>query len=157
MVKIFKPPTNIELEGNLCSVFLAGSIEMGKATDWQKKVTESLEDFSVTILNPRRDDWDSSWEQTIENSMFREQVEWELQGLEQVMFRIFHFEAGTMSPITLMELGLCAQMGNNIVHCAPGFWRKGNVDIVCARYGIEQVDSLEDAIVWLQQKIKGLE
>lgn len=153
-MNVIKPPTPIEFGKEEFSIFLAGSIEMGKASDWQQKVTDSLADLDITILNPRRDDWDSSWEQTIENSMFKEQVEWELQGLEQASFRVFHFEAGTMSPITLMELGLCAEMGNNIVHCAEGFWRKGNVDIVCARYGIEQANTLAEAIAWLRTKIQ---
>lgn len=60
-------------------IFLAGSIEMGKAIDWQTKVTEALKNHDITILNPRRDDWDSSWKPTIDDPKFREQVEWELQ------------------------------------------------------------------------------
>ena len=34
-------------------VFLAGSIEMGKAEDWQKKVCRELSEFeNIVILNP---------------------------------------------------------------------------------------------------------
>ena len=58
------------------SIFLAGSIEMGKAIDWQTKIQDIMKDENVTIFNPRRDDWDSSWEQKMENEKFREQVEW---------------------------------------------------------------------------------
>lgn len=153
-MKVIKPPTAIDLDSDKPAVFLAGSIEMGKAEDWQKKVEIAVQDLEVTILNPRRDNWDSSWVQSIDNAVFREQVEWELQGLEMATYRIFHFEAGTQSPITLMELGLCAMFGNNIVHCADGFWRKGNVDVLCARYGIAQASNLEAAIAWLRQKIQ---
>lgn len=51
-------------------VFLAGSIEMGEAEDWQAQVVKELSDY--TILNPRRGDWDSSWEQSINNPHFKE-------------------------------------------------------------------------------------
>ena len=57
------------------SIFLAGSIEMGIAESWQEKVVQELKNEPVIILNPRRDDWDSSWEQKIDNLQFREQVE----------------------------------------------------------------------------------
>jgi len=42
-------------------LFLSGSIEMGKAEKWQDRVVRLLEKTDWTILNPRRDDWDSSW------------------------------------------------------------------------------------------------
>lgn len=148
-----KPPTALLWNPQLPSIFLAGSIEMGKAEDWQSQVAAALSDLDVVILNPRREAWDSSWEQSIDNPVFREQVEWELQALESATYRIFHFEPGTMSPITLMELGLFAEKGNNIVHCPQGFWRKGNVDIVCERYGLAQSESIASAIDWLRKKI----
>jgi len=37
-------------------VFLAGSIEMGKAENWQEKIERELKDTDLVILNPRRDD-----------------------------------------------------------------------------------------------------
>jgi len=85
-------------------VFLAGSIEMGKAENWQKRVAEALTD--ATVLNPRRDDWDSSWKQSIKNQKFRKQVEWELGAQQDADLILMHFEPGTQSPITLLELGL---------------------------------------------------
>ena len=38
-------------------VFLAGSIEMGRAGDWQQDVQDALADLDVVLLNPRRADW----------------------------------------------------------------------------------------------------
>ena len=32
---------------------------MGKAVEWQDKVSESLEEYSGNILNPRRAEWDN--------------------------------------------------------------------------------------------------
>ena len=107
---------------------------MGKAEDWQKRLINSLSDKPFIFLNPRRDDWDSSWEQTIENPEFKLQVTWELTGLEMADVIVMYFDPETKSPISLLELGLHARTKKLIVVCPEGFWRKGNVDVVCEKY-----------------------
>lgn len=133
-------------------IFLAGSIEMGKAENWQERVVRELSEFDVIILNPRRDDWDSSWVQSIENPQFREQVEWELEAIEFADIIIMNFDPKTKSPITLLELGLFVRTEKLLVCCPEGFWRKGNVDIVCWKYGddIMQFDNLDDLLSYLK-------
>lgn len=131
------------------SLFLAGSIEMGKADDWQHYVADQLKDYNVTLYNPRRNIWDSSWEQKIDNPQFNEQVTWELDNLEKADYIIMYFQPGTYSPISLLELGLFKTKCK--VVCPEGFWRKGNVDIVCERYGISQFNSLDDLIGMFKQ------
>lgn len=121
-------------------IFLCGSIEMGKAENWQNELFARLE--KGTVLNPRRDDWDSSWVQSVHNKKFREQVEWELKAQEEADVIAVHFDPSTKSPITLLELGLFKD--KCIVHCPEGYWRKGNVDIVCGRYGIRMVNTIEE-------------
>ena len=128
------------------SIFLAGSIEMGKAENWQEVLTRCLSGSEGTILNPRRDDWDSSWVQSIGNQQFREQVEWELGALERADIVTLYFDPATKSPISLLELGLFCRTGKMVVCCPDGFWRKGNVDIVCYRYGVKQVASLDELV-----------
>lgn len=126
-------------------VFLAGSIEMGTAVNWQEQLTELLANYRGTILNPRRDAWDSSWVQDIKNPQFKEQVDWELDALRTSDHILMYFDPETKSPITLLELGLSARSGKLFVACPPGFWRRGNVQIVCQRMGIplfEDWDSL---------------
>jgi hypothetical protein len=144
---ILMPPEFRFSDRTFPSVFLAGSIEMGKATDWQTPTSESFSRLGWTVFNPRRKDWDSSWEQKIENPQFRGQVEWELAGLERSNYVFFYFEPNTLAPITLLEFGLfaekkaifCGQEESALaVICPEGFWRKGNVDIVCKRYNIPQ-------------------
>lgn len=144
-MQVIKPPSEILYFGKP-SVFLAGSIEMGKAEDWQTRVTNGLMSLDITIFNPRRDDWDSSWEQKVENEQFRGQVEWELGALEQSDLILMYFDPATKSPISLLELGLFAMNSKMIVCCPEGFWRKGNVDIVCKRYGVSQVNTIEELI-----------
>ena len=141
-------------------VFLAGSIEMGKAEDWQLRVTAHLAQLDVMVLNPRRDDWDSSWEQSIHNPQFREQVEWELSALEHAAAKgviFLYLEPGSKSPISLLELGLHCNPDNYLVVCCPeGFWRKGNVDIVCERHGTPVYETMEEAVVGLKEVLAEL-
>src|SRR3990167_10637937 len=127
-------------------------IEMGRAEDWQTWLATRLDDLGVIILNPRRDDWDSSWEQSINNPQFREQVEWELKYLEACSYILLYLSPRTMSPISLLELGLNAHRSKHLVVCCPeGFWRRGNVEIVCVRYGIPLLTSLDAAIATLRE------
>ena len=140
MAEVLKPPFR------KLSIFLAGSIEMGVAEDWQSQIEEELKDYNVTIFNPRRDSWDNTWEQTIHNPDFKEQVEWELDHLDKADIILMYFDENTKSPISLLELGLYASSGKMIVYCPEGFWRKGNVDIVADRYDIKQVQSLNELL-----------
>ncbi len=134
-------------QNRMSKLFLAGSIEMGAAEDWQQKAVEKLAPWNVAILNPRRDDFDPTAEQSIHDDYFRGQVEWELAALEAADAILLYFAPGTKSPISLLELGLFARTGKLVVCCPEGFWRKGNVDIVCAYYGIETAETIEAATV----------
>lgn len=136
------------------SIFLAGSIEMGKAEDWQKTVENTfVGEAEITLLNPRRDDWDSSWEQKESNKQFNHQVNWEMNMLENANIIFMYFSPETKSPISLLELGMYARNNKMIVCCPDGFWRKGNVDIVCNRHNIPLYDNMEKAIGALRSKI----
>ena len=133
---VFKAPENISRRDfNKKSIFLAGSIEMGLAEYWQNDCTKLFENY-FNIFNPRRDDWDSSWKQDFEDPQFNQQVNWELNALDVADYIIMYFDPNTKSPISLLELGLYAHTGKLRVICANGFWRKGNVEIVCSKYNI---------------------
>lgn len=127
-------------------IFLAGSIEMGEAVDWQARLVNDLSTYDdLLILNPRRTDWDASWVQRISNDNFHEQVDWEHRGLHDADIITFYFDANTKSPITLMELGLMANSGKKMIVCCPdGFWRKGNVEYICDTYDIQLVENYGD-------------
>lgn len=149
---IYTPPMNTaNRDRRKPSIFLAGSIEMGKAEPWQDRLA-SLLSHKFNIFNPRRADWDSSWEQTIDNPQFSQQVTWELDNIKLADYVIMYFQPGTQSPISLLELGILAESKapqRILVVCPEGFWRKGNVDVVCREYDICQFDSLEKASGYL--------
>jgi len=52
-VKEIRPPAALQIDNGEPAIFLAGSIEMGAAIDWQAKVVDALRDLDVTVLNPR--------------------------------------------------------------------------------------------------------
>ena len=152
----YKSPTNLNrILWHSPSVFLAGSIEMGKAEDWQTRATSYLAGKFI-VLNPRREEWDASWEQDPSNKEFREQVQWELDALERADHIIVYFQPGTMSPISLLELGLHAKSGKAIAICPEGFWRRGNVLITCQKYKVPVVPTLEDATALINKRHKKL-
>jgi hypothetical protein len=155
-INVITPPASIVKNNILTTtIFLAGSIEMGSSQDWQAQVISFFKDREpflelrkkeLTFFNPRRENWDSSWTQSIESPNFYQQVNWELNSLDKADYIIMHFEPSTKSPISLLELGLYAKSSKILVSCPPGFWRKGNVDIVCEKFGIPNYDNLDDLL-----------
>jgi hypothetical protein len=156
MARVIKPPAPLPLDTGGASIFLAGSIEMGAAEDWQRQVESALDDLPVVILNPRRDAWDASWVQSIDDPQFREQVEWELEAQERANVIGTYFSPATKAPVTLLELGLFARSGKLVVCCPGGFWRKGNVEVVCARYGVPLVVEFAEFVRLLRERVQGI-
>lgn len=123
------------------SLFLAGSIEQNKAVDWQQEVIDLLidEQDEFYILNPRRFSWDTF----AHDDLVRAQVRWELNALERADAIFMFLQPGTISPISIGELGLFAGRNSTgmminklIVVCPDGFQRKVNVEEMCARYNV---------------------
>jgi hypothetical protein len=151
-MQVIKPNTENQEQEYKTAIFLAGSIEMGLAENWQGIVERFLQNKPVTIFNPRRDDWDSSWKQEKNNPQFNQQVNWELDKLAQADIIFMYFERNTKSPISLLELG--AYSDKNVIVCCPdGFWRKGNVDIFCERKDIPVYNNFSEGLTTLLTKI----
>lgn len=149
-VREVKAPFHFQARGDEKIVFLAGSIEQGQASDWQRELVESLcasappSDWvfphasnSILVLNPRRENWNPDLVQSIDEPEFADQVNWEMDGIEQADIIFFYLQADTLSPISLCELGfaLASYPEKVIVVCENGFWRSGNVEVMMDRYG----------------------
>ena len=117
---------------------------MGAAEKWQDSFVKRYPD-NVLFLNPRRADWDATWTQ--DSDQFNEQVNWELDMLERADIIALYFDPKTQSPISLLELGLHAGDQKVIVCCPDGFWRQGNVRIVCER---NTIPFFTDKEKWLE-------
>lgn len=135
-------------------VFLAGSIEMGTAEPWQERFVKEFEGQDVIFINPRREDWDMTWEGN--DPRFIKHVDWELSGMETADLIVMYFDPNTKSPITLLELGLYAPDNQKklFVCCPDKFWRKGNVQAVCKYYEVMLVHEFQELIDALKSKIK---
>lgn len=144
------------------TVFLAGSIEMGGAEKWQEKLVGSMEGLDVILLNPRRDDWDDTWVQSIANPKFKEQVNWELDGIESADLVAMYFSPGTKSPVTLLEFGLVVagdahsveHASRLLVACPKEYWRRGNLEVTCDRFGIPLLSSLDELSARLREVVQ---
>lgn len=133
-------------------VFLAGSIEMDKASKWQQSAIDFFNynrEDEVVVCNPRRTDWPV----TPSAEDINHQVTWELEQLEKADAVVMWLEAGTLSPVSLLEFGLLvgrASTGllNKIIVCAePRFWRRDNVLITAERYKIPVAETFEELMV----------
>lgn len=151
-----KPPFRLQkLAPGTKSVFLAGSIEMGKAEPWQDHIATELKDENVVFYNPRRDDWDSSWKQdpTV-GTPFEEQVTWELDHINKADIVVFYFDPKTTAPISLLEMGLALEGKKTLLVCCPdGYFRKGNVVVTVKRFNVEVLNSLPELINKLKAAI----
>jgi hypothetical protein len=150
-----KPPSDMLADKDKFGIFVAGSIEQGKAIEWQKHFYDEICKMrpvpNVIIYNPRRDNWDNTWDQSSENKILQEQIEWELEHLEKAHLVVMFLQPGTMSPISLLELGLYARdvyamKKQMIVLCPEGFHRKANVDVTCMYYDIPMAKDMKDLI-----------
>jgi hypothetical protein len=65
-------------------------------------------------------------------------------------------QLGTMSPISLMELGLHAKDRKLVVCCPEGFWRRGNVQVVCAEFGIPLVETREELAELVKKRLENI-
>lgn len=147
-MRLYTAPENSPFYADEPMIFLAGSIEMGKAKMWQDEITEKLKDLPVIVFNPRRANWDSTWKQDISNPIFKQQVDWELDHIQLSNIVFFYIQGDTLSPITLMELGIILGDNNikSIVVCEPNFWRLGNVQILCHRHNVRVYDDLNTGV-----------
>lgn len=191
-------------------IFLAGSIEMGEAINWQQNAINLIEErlklkgqqYTTTyssassgmviqtgttgtagtggsgkttptvtgpiyrsrygqdycVFNPRKGVWKET-DQKMSDDIFYRQVRWELEAMEKAETILMNFVPGTRSPISLFELGLHSKFNSSptqpfrntklVVVCPDGFWRKGNVDIICEFYRIPQFQTIEEAIFYI--------
>ncbi|KID74961.1 Nephrocystin-3 [Metarhizium brunneum] len=99
--------------------------------------------LDVPIFNPNRPDWDSTWREDINFAPYREQVLWELD--KQVAADlVVYLPPATLAPISLLEFGLSAQVPGKGIAIAPeGYSKRANVQIVCQKFGIEFLDTMD--------------
>jgi len=162
-MEIYKAPEKYPSD-NKFTIFFGGSIDQGVAKEWQSELTEKLSsyNFDIRILNPRRDDFDATQKQTIDNPYFKEQVTWELDGLDRSDLIVMFLQEDTLSPISMMEIGLYINTldwnKQMIICCPPKFWRRGNIEVLVDRFPFHSklVDNFKDFENMIVEKIKSV-
>jgi hypothetical protein len=135
MLTVYTAPEPLDAIGRRKpSLFLGGTIEQGTADDWQARACSDCAGEEYVFLNPRRAEWDAG----LGDGAVREQVRWELDAIGLADAVLVNLLPGTLSPISLLELGLCCgeRPPKLVVVCPEGFWRRANVEVTCERYGV---------------------
>lgn len=133
------------------TIFLAGSIT--GAWNWQEYVVAKLKDNDVIVLNPRRDNFD-----TTDPKLELGQIAWEFRHLRIADAVLFWFSGETLAPVTLFELGkqLSVRWQHLFIGCDPTYKRIRDVKIQTAMLNpllpiSDNLDALVGrAQVWLQ-------
>lgn len=152
---ILQAPARCDFSGKR-TIFLSGTTS---GEDWRGVLINSLSGFDVVFLNPDRPDWDSTWEETLSDSRWSEQVTWEMDMLEAADVVVCYFDRVSQAPITLLELGLVARSRNVIACVIEGYPKSGNVEAVCRRYSIPLVrspESLAESVAQILPTIRKL-
>ena len=80
---------------------------------------------------------------------------WELDGLDRSQIIFFYLDPDTKSPISLLEIGKYIVSDKKLIICVPqGFWRRGNIEVLCDRYNLPLYENLNDAIQALKNSIE---
>lgn len=151
------PLDNVDC-GDCVRIFLGGSIEMGKAPDWQAAFADKIAFLPIAAFNPRRIHWDSNYKQDIKDKNLHHQMDWEMTNLDKADLIILYLHPSTISPVSLLELGRYSQCGKLIVCCPEGYHRRGNVQYLCRKDNVLLLDDFDElvktAIVTLEEIIK---
>lgn len=120
------------------TLFLAGGIT--GCQDWQSKMAYLLRNTELTILNPRRKNFDVS-----NPSMTEQQIAWEYKHLADANAISFWFEPDQIQPICLFELGRWSMQPKTLfIGCDPNYPRINDVLIQMrlVRPGLQVVNDL---------------
>jgi len=135
------------------TIFLAGSIDEGRARPWHLEVVKALDPFDILILNPKREEWDASWEQSADNPQFREQVTWEFKAMQNSDMILFVFTEESKAPVSMYEYGRFAHIKDSLICVEEGFYRQGNLDLYSSFDEIPIYHNLDEMIMDLKTVI----
>ncbi|KAH6950394.1 hypothetical protein BKA56DRAFT_535119, partial [Ilyonectria sp. MPI-CAGE-AT-0026] len=132
------------------SIFLAGNTSATAEPSWRQTLIDGLSSHAVTIFDPTRDDWDSTWKEDASDTRWAEQIRWELDMQDTADIIVILFNGVTLAPISLAELGMSIKSGRTIVCALDGYAKKGYVEEVCRKYDgtfVRSEEELERAVI----------
>lgn len=139
------------IDQNTPTVFLAGTIDLGKSWNWQEKFIRDISGHHAVVFNPRRETWEGTPSE--DNPDFTIQVGWELEMMERADIIAMYLAGDSASPVSLLEMGMWLRSGKLIVGCEPTFHRHGNVALTCARFGVPVVNGYTELLAAVKTKL----
>jgi hypothetical protein len=131
------------------TIFLAGSIEMGKAARWHedaaRRIASAWDGGDIHFYNPRR-------EEAFTPDMELDQIRWEQRRLLSCDYIFMVIDPHTKSPISLLEFGEFIASGKMFVVCPESFYRYNNLVVTADVYGQKIFPTIDDAISMLLAK-----
>jgi hypothetical protein len=120
-LRYFESPDWFDSHGP--SIYLAGGIS--GCPDWQSRVTESLRELPIAVLNPRQASYPGG------DRAFRAQVEWEYYHIHRADVMLFWFPAASLQPIVWYELGTVVSTRDSriCVGAEPGYARRFDLEV----------------------------
>lgn len=157
ILTVIQSPQDYKFNDGKITIFLGGSIELGMARDWQSELIQWLENHEMAeklvVLNPRRQQWDASWPTDDPNhAELRQQIEWELHMQDKADLVVYFFAGKTLSPITLLELGLYAAK-KPVLCVEDGYLRAANVIVTAEHFGWDYNTHWDDFLSDLDARI----
>ena len=160
MIRHFIAPEQADKGQGRIKLFFGGSIELGKAEDWQARLFDHLcarpYADQLDVYNPRRGgSWDPSWNNNESCAPFREQVDWELYHQKDADLLLYYFAADTISPISLFELGLF-HGHKPVVGVDPAYTRIGNLMVTKDHFDLDINLGWDEFIKALEQRLSAI-
>jgi len=126
---------------NGVKIFLAGSIDPDNDNHWRNLIQKYIKGYwfdaednndSITIYSPRRDeDWSDDFE--------TEQATWDVAMMKSADYIIMHLTGESVSPVSLLELGLFLSNDKMFVTIDDDYVRKHIADLHVSCYGYNTI------------------
>ncbi len=120
--------------------FLAGSIDYKLITNWRKQVINILGKDN-NFFDPTNKNHD-----TLSKKEMKNHIEWELGALLLSDKIILNLLPHSLSPISLVELGLYVDSGKLIVICPKEFYKSEYVYTLCQKYNTPVFEDITQAL-----------
>ena len=154
MIRVKAPNTIEEItygqEGANVKVFLAGCAN----TDWRNDFVKKFDNYRVTFLDPKRDDWDLMNDNDTVN-----QITWEYNYLKEADVICYGFNGGSVCPITLLEYGMWGLTSKKpiMVYASDDYEKRRDIifQTMLARPEIPVLRTFEDFIGRTQLTVLG--
>ncbi|MDG1333826.1 MAG: nucleoside 2-deoxyribosyltransferase domain-containing protein [Crocinitomicaceae bacterium] len=138
---IFRPPNDIsQIPQDRASVFLAGSMATTRKNNWRQTATRTFQAayhfFDPT--NPRHNN--------LNDEEMRNHIKWELEAMKLSDIIILNFLPDSLSPISLVEIGMYISSNKLVVVCPKEFYKWRYIDTLCNEYNTPIFNQLEDVL-----------